>query len=119
MAIFQSVVDWLINSLMNEWNKCDIIDYLKRVYLYLDKELPIDNTLLIVHTCCAHFMKRMSSYMHKKFPKCIEIKAFLFKCIAAMLMSTKILQLDKIFKEFITVLLTRNVKETQISIIRL
>ena len=66
----------LINSLMNEWNKCDIIDYLKRVYLYLDKELfntlLIDNTLLIVHTCCAYFMKRVS-YMHKKFPKCIEV----------------------------------------------
>jgi len=61
----------------------------------------------------------MSSYMHKKFPKCIEIKAFLFKCIAAMLMSTKILQLDKIFKEFITILLIRNAEEAQISITRL
>ena len=77
---------------MNEWNKCDIIDYLKRVYLYLDKELfntlLIDNTLLIVHTCCAYFMKRVS-YMHKKFPKCIEVQTFLLECMAAMLMSTK------------------------------
>ena len=28
-------------------------------------------------------MKRVS-YMHKKFPKCIEVKTFLLECIAAI-----------------------------------
>jgi len=57
--------------------------------------------------------------MHKKFPKCIGIKTFLLECVAAMLMSIKILQLDKIFKEFITILLTHNAEEAQISITKL
>jgi len=116
------VVDWswaLINSLMNEWNRLDVTDYLKQVYSCLDKGLPMNDTLLIVHTCCAHFMKRVSSYIHKKFPKCIGIKTFVLECLAIMLMSTEILELDEIFKEFITILLVPDAQKTEISITRL
>lgn len=116
------VVDWswaLINSLMIEWNRCDIIDYLKRVYLILNEEVPIEDTFLIVHTCCAHFMKRVSSYMQKKFSKYIEMKTFVLECVAVMLMSTQLLELDKIFEEFMIILLTPGAEKAQISIIHL
>jgi len=73
-------------------------------------------TLLIVHTCCAHFMKRVTSYIHKKFPKCIDIKTFVLECLAIMLMSTEILELDEIFKEFINILLVPNAQKSEISI---
>lgn len=69
------VVDWswaLINSLMNEWNRCDITEYLERVYSSLDNGSPIEDTLLIVHTCCAHFMKPVSSYIQKNFQNPLE-----------------------------------------------
>jgi len=104
---------------MNEWNRLDVTDYLKQVYSCLDKGLPMDNTLLIVHTCCAHFMKRVSSYIHKKFPKCIGIKTFVLECLAIMLMSTEILELGETFKEFITILLVPDAQKTEISITRL
>ncbi|EFN77632.1 120.7 kDa protein in NOF-FB transposable element, partial [Harpegnathos saltator] len=116
------VVDWswaLINSLMNEWNRCNIREYLERIYSSLDKGTPIEDTLLIVHTCCAHFMKRVSSYIQKKFPKCIEIKTFLLECVAIMLMSTQFILLDEIFEEFITILLKPEEEKSQINIIRL
>jgi len=116
------VVDWswaLINSLLIEWNRCNIVDYLKRVYLNVNEGTQIEDTFLIVHTCCAHFMKRVSSYMHTKFSKYIEIKTFVLECVAVMLMSTELLELDEIFEEFMTILLTPSAEKAQISIIRL
>jgi hypothetical protein len=61
----------------------------------------------------------VSSYTRKKFPKFIGIKIFVLECLAVMLMSTEILELDEIFKEFITILLSPNKEKIQISITRL
>lgn len=62
-------------------------------------------------------MKRVSSYIQKKFTKSVGIKTFVLECVAVMLMSTRLLLLDEIFEEFITILLTPKKEKSQISII--
>lgn len=71
------VVDWswaLINAIMNEWNTMTVSKYLEEVYITIQKKEQIRSNLIVVHSCCAHFQKRISSSIHKKFSKHVTNK---------------------------------------------
>lgn len=103
------VVDWswaLINAIMNEWNKTTLSEYLEDVYIALNKKENLRSNLIVVHNCCAHFQKRVSSTIHKKFPKYLKIKSLILECMGILIHCDTLNDLDYCYEQFMTLLLT-------------
>lgn len=67
-------------------NIISIFRYLENVYIALSKKESLPSNLIIVHNC-AHFQKRVSSTIHKKFPKYYKIKSFILECMGILIHS--------------------------------
>lgn len=116
------VVDWswaLINSVMIEWNGMTVTNYLKQAYTYLTKETYPSFDFIVVHSCCAHFQKRVSTNMHKKFTKNLHAKNLILECVGLMIHCRTIDALDQVFERFMTVLLTTDREEAQRNVVLL
>lgn len=114
------VVDWswaLINAIMNEWNNMTVSEYLEKVYTTLNKKEKIDSNLIIVHSCCAHFQKRISSTIHNKFSKYSKSKNLILECMGILIHCDTLDNLDYCYEKFMTILLTSCSKEANDNII--
>lgn len=103
------VVDWswaLMNSLMNELNKMTVSEYLDEVYLTISKKDNLRPDLIVVHSCCAHFQKRVSCTIHKQFFKYLKIKNLILECMGTLIHCDSLDDLDFIYEQFMTILLT-------------
>lgn len=103
------VVDWnwaLINAIMNKWNKTTLSEYLEDVYIALNKKENLRSNLIVVHNCCAHFQKRISSTIHKKFPKYLKIKSLILECMGILIHCNTLNDLDYYYEQFMILLLT-------------
>ena len=65
------VVDWswvLIHGLLFECNHMDIQTYLKIVYNCAEKKFSFPKGVVIIHTCCSHYMHQAAENLDRKFP---------------------------------------------------
>lgn len=102
------MVDWswaLIHSIMIEWNRISIKQYLNEAYHYLEIGLPFNSDFVVVYTCCDHFVKQVSNMLQRKLAKEDLRKPFIMENIALMEMGQSLEEFDKIFLNFIFVLL--------------
>lgn len=104
---------------MIEWNMITISQYLEEVYVALGKKENIRSNLIVVHSCCAHFQKRVSSTIHKKFSKYIKTKNFLLECMGILIHCDTLNDLDYCYEQFMIVLLTPCSKEAHSCIINI
>ncbi|XP_029173298.1 uncharacterized protein LOC114942159 [Nylanderia fulva] len=108
------VVDWswaLINAIMNEWNTLTVSQYLEEVYITLNKKEIIRSNLIVVHSCCAHFQKRISSTISNKFSKSIKNKSLILECMGILIHCNTLDDLDYCYEKFMIILLTSSNKE--------
>lgn len=99
------VVDWswaLMNAIMNEWNKMTVSQYLEKVYIILSKKENIRSNLIVVHSCCAHFQKRISSSISNKFAKYVQNKSLILECMGILIHCNTLEDLDFCYEKFMT-----------------
>lgn len=77
-------------------------------FITVIKKEKIRSDLIIVHSCCAHFQKRILFTIHNKFSKYSKSKCFILECMGILIQcDTYILDdLDYCYEKFITILLT-------------
>ena len=108
------IVDWrwaLIHSILIEWNQTNIHDYVRKTCncaLY-DEACPEEWTIL--YNCAAHFLKRVSDKIDDM-DKSFAGKDFVMDCMAFMVQSKNLKELDAIFERMMTVLFAPFEKET-------
>jgi hypothetical protein len=119
--IFQVVVtdfSWaLIKSVLDGFNKLNVLDYLNVTFDFLDKGTDISQ-YSILFICCAHFIKLITNQIKAKVSpqnKSNDLKQFIKKSFAVMVDSTSFDELKEIFISFVYVLesptLTESVKK--------
>lgn len=101
---------------MSEWNHMTVSEYLREVYVTLNQKMELRTDSIVVHSCCAHFQKRVPSTIHNKFPKYIKNKNIILECMGILIHCSTIHDLDYCYEKFMTILLTKSSKEANSSI---
>ncbi|XP_048512535.1 uncharacterized protein LOC125501306 [Athalia rosae] len=97
------VVDWswaLMNAIFSEWNHMTVGEYLNMAYKYITIGQRPKN-VVIVQSCCAHFMKRISMIIKKDFSQFQRKKSFLLECVAIMMLCRGMQELLQVFTHFV------------------
>jgi len=82
-----------------------ISQYLEEVYSILSNRENVSFTHVVVHSCCAHFQKRVSNTVHKKFPNYKNHKNLILECIGILIHCDTLDNLDYCYEQFMTMLL--------------
>lgn len=104
------VTDWswaLINSVMSAWNKTDITQYLNETFDVLQHKKKIRSDLVILITCCAHFLKRVAKNVDKKFNITEDMRTFVLNCVSMMILCRTMDEVNEIYSIFMRILLTK------------
>lgn len=105
------VCDWswaIIIGIIGAWNSMDLLQYLNICYK-LSKNSCYENDykhIVTVHICCAHFMKMISCNLAKHNIKRKDVKDFVMKTMAALVMCNKLTDVGRIYESFAIVLLS-------------
>ena len=113
------VIDWSwasIIALNKHFNNMNTLDYLNLVYDCLVNHIALPESMKIIHSCCAHMEKRGKETVRRKFNRYMGNVDFFLDCLARMILSDVLEELDIIYEAFITTLLTTSCEEACVSI---
>ena len=105
------VADWswvLIHGLLFEWNHMAIQTYLNIAYNRAEQNISFPKDVVIIHTCCSHYMHQTAENLDKKFPA-YRGRDLVLDCITFMILCKKLSELDVVFELTVSILLSPDV----------
>ena len=116
------VIDWswaTIHAVIREWMDTNITDYLQKMYDFLDHSKNLTSDFILIYYCCAHNQNRISKALKRNFPHYTKGKSLILDCTAIMIECTSMNELDKVFEDTMTILLTKSAETATAAISRL
>ena len=110
--------DWswaLMNSIFESWNNTNVTQYLHHLYDVCTTTTKFNRKWVLLISCNSHFAKRIVKNMYEKFQIDKEektMKQFIMNSMSLMIISRDIKDIDEIFIDFVTVLLTPDLKKS-------
>lgn len=101
-----------------EWNQMSMSEYLVTAYNYVVDGLK-PKKIVVIQSCCGHYMKRTSTIIKRNFAKYVSIKSFLTECVVMMMLSRNIEKLDNIFVHFVKAISTPDAQDAEASLLAL